>query len=62
VSDYEQSFKRLYEKFQGIYARPIMEYRNFVIDDRDNQFPEQVGVQLPGKTKSTLNYRKRIQF
>ena len=62
VSDYDQSFKRLYEKFQSIYAKPILEYRNFVIDESMDQLQSQPSVQATNKHLSSISNRKRIEY
>jgi hypothetical protein len=60
VSEYEQSFKRLYEGFNSIYAKPILEYKNLIIEENDHELNNHMSLQINKKPKSQLNNRKRI--
>lgn len=60
VSDYDQSFKRLYDNFKSIYAKPILEARNFVIDDAFNEIPLTPNIPMIQKATTTISNKKRI--
>ena len=44
------------------YAKPILEYRNFVIDESMDQLPSQSSVQATHKHASLISNRKRIEY